>query len=542
MAIQSEAGQIQEFLAIFKKRRWQVILPALFVLGLGSVFAVIVPKKFVVETQVELLEPSAQFGDPEEAATLREISNAEFHIKNARRVREVIESEVWPEYVRLNDDDRFELISSVSSNISVNVRDKKRKEGGSVFVDIKYSDVDGRRGEKFLTALTKRWIDDVIQRDHNQMKAEREEYQNQASEAQQHYVDVLQQFTDLVREMGISITQPTDLKSQREEDPLFTELTIARQNRDVVEADLEELRAKIEALRDDHEQMERQIPKAEVDEGVDAGSQILGLEGQITKLRATQEGKTTEHSAWKRAEAQIEGLREQIRTIEGLQRESTTRTVWIDNPERGTLAKRIAELEVEASGLVAKMDKWTREIDDKYTKHQAQVANWNDLLRVVKSWEHASDDLDEAEARLRRINVKLGAYTAAQGDPYRIAEPPRAPTEPSEPNPWGIVAVSLLAGLAFGLAVAFIAEFSKNCFRSVGDVTRAMGVPVLGVINTIRTSADRRRHRLKRALIGGSTAVILGGLAWFTYAWALHPEQLPTSVIQVVDDFRLSLR
>ncbi len=542
MAIQSEAGQIQEFLDIFKKRRWQVILPALFVLGLGSVFAVIVPKKYVVETRVELLHPSGQFGDPEEAATLREISNAEFHIKNYRRVQEVIESEGWMEYARLNDDDRYEFILSTRSNIRVNVLDKKKTAGGSIFVDITYSDVDGRRGAKFLSALTKRWIEDVVQRDFNQLKLEREEYQNQAREAREHYDEVLQQFTDLVREMGISITQPTDLKTQREEDPLFTELTVARQNRDAVEADLEELRAKIDTLRADYEQMDRRIPKAEVEEGVDTGNEILKLEAKIASLRTVQQGKTSEHSLWKKAEAEIESLEEEIRSIEGLQRESTTRTIFVDNPEREKLAERIDELEIEASGLVAKMDKWNREIDDKYTKHQAQVANWNDLLRIVKTWEHASDDLDEAEARLRRLNVKIGAYTAAQGEPYRIAEAPRAPANPSEPDPWLIVVVSLLAGLAFGLAVAFIAEFSKSCFRSVGDLTRVMGVPVLGVVNTIQTSVDRRRRRFKRAVIGGSTVVILGGLAWFTYAWAFHPEQLPTSVIQVVDDFRLSLR
>ena len=90
--------------------------------------------------------------------------------------------------------------------------------------------------------------------------------------------------------------------------------------------------------------------------------------------------------------------------------------------------------------------------------------------------------------------------------------------------------------------MAFLAEFSKSCFRSVGDVSRVMGVPILGVVNLIQTRADVRRRRFKRLVIGGSTAMLLGCLGWFTYAWSYDQAQLPTRVVQVVEDFRLSLR
>ena len=55
MAVEvSPSGQIQEFVSVLKRRRWQIILPTLFVLLLGAVFAVIVPKKYVIKTVIEL--------------------------------------------------------------------------------------------------------------------------------------------------------------------------------------------------------------------------------------------------------------------------------------------------------------------------------------------------------------------------------------------------------------------------------------------------------------------------------------------------------
>ncbi|MDP6990133.1 MAG: Wzz/FepE/Etk N-terminal domain-containing protein, partial [Planctomycetota bacterium] len=57
MAVQVDPpGQLQEFLDILRQRVWQIVLPTLFSVSLGVGFAVVVPKKYEVTTQVELRE------------------------------------------------------------------------------------------------------------------------------------------------------------------------------------------------------------------------------------------------------------------------------------------------------------------------------------------------------------------------------------------------------------------------------------------------------------------------------------------------------
>ena len=543
MAVQSELGQIQEFLLVFKRRIWQIILPALFVVALGTVFAVIVPKRYVVSTQIELLQPTGHVTTPEASAALREISNVNLHLRNYSRVRETIVAQNWNEYAQLNDEARHEFVLKVRDNVSTRVYPRPNKdEPGSVFVDITYSDIHPQRAEKFLSALTQSWIEDVVQRDKNQLHAERDEYQNQVDLANGEFQKAVSAYTTLAVDMGVPIAPDGVNQSRNEEDPLHLELSAARQRLDQTEADLEEQRAKIEALQLQHAAMPPTIAVPERDQGIDYSKEKLELEKKIAAARKVQSGKKPTSIYYKKAQIEIEALEEQIQAVAALEREATTRMIDQPNPDRQDLKDRIDELESDAEGMEAELSHWVAEVADKQSRFEARTTNSAELIKLREAWDHAKKTLTEARARLMSANVKIDTYEASQGKPYRIAEAPLAPTAPTEPNPYLIVAIALLAGLAFGLAVAFLAEFSKSCFRSVGDLSRVMGVPILGVVNRIQTRAEARRERFRRAVIAGSSAMILASIGWFTYAIVYTPEKLPTQVKQAVDEFRLSLR
>jgi capsular polysaccharide biosynthesis protein len=539
----AEMGQIQDFVLVFKRRIWQVILPALFVLAGGVVYAVIVPKKYVVTTMIELLQPTLHAGNPEESPTLREVENARFHLTNVDRVEETIAAGNWEEYARLDEEEREEFILSVRDSIRVRpqpLADKSRANS-SVFVEIEYADVDGKRAVSFVNALTESWVNDVVLRDKNQLYAERDEYQNAVNLAQKNFEAITKRRTDLWGEMGISVTQANMLNS-RDEDPIFVELTTARESRDRVNADLEGLRAQIAALREEHDAMPVEVEVVEEDPGLDLRTKIFAYEEKKRETEQVFEGRTPENTLYKKAQREIELIDKEVAELTALQRAATERTLWVPNPARQEKAAQIAVLELQETDLKARIAKWTAEVAEKEAYHQAQIANWNELLRVNKALEHAGQELDEAASRLRLVQARIAAYNAVQEQPYRVANPARAPARPTEPNPVTIVVISLLGGFAFGLAIAFLAEYSRSCYRSVGDLSRSLGVPILGVVNRIYTRSDRRTIRSKRLVIGGSTAVILACLGWFTYAWVFDQGKLTTGIVQVVEDLRLKMR
>ena len=539
----AEMGQIQDFVLVFKRRLWQVILPALFVLAGGIVFAVIVPKKYVVTTRIELLQPTVHVGDAEESATLREVENIHYHLKNRDRIEETIAAGNWAEYAVLDDDDRNDFVDSVTDDVRVNVLTKpdKNSPDSSVFVDITYKDVDGTRAVRFLNALTDSWIKDVVERDYNQLVAERDEFQNAKVAAQRNYDSLVKRQTDLWREMGISVTQ-ADMRNSREEDPVFVALTASQTQLEEAAADLEELRAQIESVEEEFEATEPEIKTTEETGGLDLGKTLADL----TTKRAAQEklfvGRTPANSVYKKAQREIEAIDEQVEQLKALERAATQREVWKPNPEHKLLADQLAALQLQEVGLAARHAKWAEDVADKQRLYNEQMANYEEVIRLRKSASSAEEELDEVSRRLRAVSARIDAYNAVQEEPYRVADPARAPSSPSEPSPAIIVVVSLLGGLALGLAIAFLSEFSKSCYRSVGDLSRSLGVPILGVVNRITTKAERRARRSRRMVIGVSTAVILLCVGWFTYAWVFDRGRLTPRIEQFVEDVRLKLR
>ena len=50
----SSSGQLDEFLQIVKKRKWQILIPAVFIFCLSVVVAIVIPQKYHAEAEFEL--------------------------------------------------------------------------------------------------------------------------------------------------------------------------------------------------------------------------------------------------------------------------------------------------------------------------------------------------------------------------------------------------------------------------------------------------------------------------------------------------------
>jgi len=87
-----------------------------------------------------------------------------------------------------------------------------------------------------------------------------------------------------------------------------------------------------------------------------------------------------------------------------------------------------------------------------------------------------------------------------------------------------------------------LSEYARSCYRSVGDLTAVMGVPVLGAIDTIVTRRERRKMQASRAMAGLSTAVIVGTIGWVTWLWHSSPERLPLELQDAIERFRSALK
>jgi len=173
IAIESK-GQFAELLGILRKRRWQIILPICFGLALAAAVTVVLPKKYLVKTTVELRESrvaeEANSRTVNTPSTNREITNAESHIRHYGRIQGVIEEQGWEDYLLLGRIDQREYVEDVMDDLSVTVP-AKRKDTGSTFITVEYLANDPVQGEEFLQALSHRWLEEVVERERTSLQA-----------------------------------------------------------------------------------------------------------------------------------------------------------------------------------------------------------------------------------------------------------------------------------------------------------------------------------------------------------------------------------
>ena len=276
-----------------------------------------------------------------------------------------------------------------------------------------------------------------------------------------------------------------------------------------------------------------------VDEGIDLSREIATREQAIRDLELEQSRYKPAHSRYRQLASEIEGLYDQIAEARLLERAQSVRFEEVPNEARERYRGQLAAKEREVDSLRKQLVYYDDKIQELRLDTERRAEDYRDLSELESAVTVARKDLVEKSEALQRKEQSLDIMLQARGRPFDIASPPT--TVAVQPNAWIIVAFCLFAGLALGLALSMLAEYGRNSYRTVSDLAAVMTVPVLGAIGSIVTPAEARRAQLRRAIVGGSTAVIVGGVAWFTWVWYAAPEKLPVEVLKAIEDFRLML-
>lgn len=542
---QPQSGQTQELVELLRRRKWQILLPMLFMVSLGVAWAEIVPRKYDVRTMIELrqmvLPVMGQNMDPD--VINRDVRNASIQLNAKARINAVLTDLQWDDFMAITDRQiRSEYINRIRKNIRVNFAGGG-KDNPSAFLTIGFADTNPERAEQFLNRLRDIYIEDVVERVRNRAREERDKLQDLVQEKELEYQTSERELAELKRQYQLSVTQPAPGRGvPRDEEPIFVQLTQAQSQLENAVRDLEVQQALVESLRERYKAEPEQTQEVRREDAISVRKDIAQIDKDIIKQKRLQEGIRPAHSRWKKAQAEIERLEALRRDLEDQTLSGAVAVEYTENKERARLRVQISEAETEIARLQAAVDILRTQIDSLTIRRDANVEAQRRINELDNLVEQNREAYNRAYQRYQDQRTFVELISGVEGNPFEVLEEAEAPRLPTSPNPWLIRILGLILGLGLGVGVAALAEFGRNGFRTLHDVTRVMGVPVLGMVNRIVTRRESRRLALQRVTIAASCLMLVGVILWVTWAWKVRPSLLDPAIIEAIEGLRSNFR
>ena len=191
-----------------------------------------------------------------------------------------------------------------------------------------------------------------------------------------------------------------------------------------------------------------------------------GIDELQVALVSLRQQYTADHPAVREAQAKLKLLSEQRDTRLSLLAEACLGAV---RQQYNSAKNRVAELRtsLEAQRVLA------QKLNSKAVEHAMLEAD-------IKRTERMCDVL---ESRIKEIDVTEDAG-ALNISILEAAQPPEAP---SKPNRTQVMAMALAAGLLLGIGLALVGDWMDHKFRSVEEISQALGLPALGVVPHVQS-------------------------------------------------------
>jgi polysaccharide chain length determinant protein (PEP-CTERM system associated) len=483
-----------DYLAIFRRRCWLIIIPSILGIPAGFILSVSLPPKYRSHTLILVEQPaiSDSYVKPVVSDDLNQrLASMKEQILSRTRLQHLVE-QVNP---YRNDAQRVpmeELVERLRNSITVTplsaMAGTRSAELPGFSVDVTMQ--DARLAQQICTEITSLFMEQNLHARQQQAEDTTQFLAKQLEEAkvklddqdarlaafQSHHIGELpdDDKTNLTLLMGMSpqLEVATQTLNQALQDKTFTEsllnqqlatLKSSKENRDpqTLEQQLTGLQSQLQSLEGHYTEEHPDVVK---------------LKNDIAELQKKHQDASAQ------AYAQPNG-----------QNEQRIRVAINESPEIQQLRARLHQTDLAISQRAHELKELQRQIKILQGRVQSSPMIQQQFKALTRDYQTALSFYNDLLKKRNESQMATELERRQQGEQFRVLDPPSLPRKPSFPNRSLFGLGGLGAGLVLGLGMALIFELWKKSMWTKEDIEFYLGVPTLALIPSIELAAETKK-------------------------------------------------
>lgn len=180
------------------------------------------------------------------------------------------------------------------------------------------------------------------------------------------------------------------------------------------------------------------------------------------------------------------------------------------NPAYSSLQSMRAERQASIAALQARKNALQADMAQLASKQTLEPGVAAEMSRINRDHEVLKSQYDKLLAD--REQIKLRGQVESQTDSlkFRVIDPPSSPRSPAAPNRPLLLAMVLIAGIGGGVGTAFAMGHLQTSYPTAAKLEKASGLPVIGSVSQILTSAQRAINKKKLRIFYGTSGALFG--------------------------------
>ncbi len=185
------------------------------------------------------------------------------------------------------------------------------------------------------------------------------------------------------------------------------------------------------------------------------------------------------------------------------------------------LNRMVASAEVQVASLRGRVNELTARYERAVAQLRTAPALEAEFAQLNRDYAIHKKNYEDLVARRESAAISGELELASGVGEFRLIDPPRVNPKPVAPNRLLLMPLTLVAGLASAVFLAFAASQLRPVFHEGGEVRLKTQLPLIGVVSTLMSETARRRHRVELVKFwsasGGLVLLFMAGMALMAF-------------------------